>query len=223
MDTKGLTNKEIQRLRMTKLFIDSAVEIIEEEGLDALTIRNVADRAAFNSATLYNYFDNLDRLRFYAVLKYMDSYLIELAELDLSGLNPLEAYKKIWMVFAKNAFKYPRYYLIIFFMQTSHIRNEMLDFYYNIYPDLREKRTDYEKMLSSANLYKRSAALMEDVIKEGLIEKNQAMIIDEIIVKVFHSLLRDINDNEFDEDTALKVFERHMTYLLNTGTKKASL
>lgn len=41
---------------MWKYFVDATAEIIEEEGVENVTIRKVADRAGYNSATIYNYF-----------------------------------------------------------------------------------------------------------------------------------------------------------------------
>ncbi len=45
-------------------FIDATNEIIENEGIESVTIRKVANLAGYNSATIYNYFENLDHLIF---------------------------------------------------------------------------------------------------------------------------------------------------------------
>ena len=43
-------------------FINAAAEIMEEEGVESLTLRKVSGRAGYNSATLYNYFNDLEHL-----------------------------------------------------------------------------------------------------------------------------------------------------------------
>ena len=48
--------KTIQKRRMMGYFIEAASQIIEEEGMEGVTIRKVADIAGYNSATMYNYF-----------------------------------------------------------------------------------------------------------------------------------------------------------------------
>ena len=59
-------------------FIDATDEIIEEEGIRGVTLRKVADKAKYNSATLYNYFENLDHLIFYAAMKHVKDYALAL-------------------------------------------------------------------------------------------------------------------------------------------------
>lgn len=51
-----------QEGRIRQYFIDAAMEIIRGEGLVALNVRNVAEKAGFSYATLYNYFDDLKSL-----------------------------------------------------------------------------------------------------------------------------------------------------------------
>ena len=46
--------KDLQKKRIMIYFIDATNLIIEKEGLDAVTLRKVADLAGYNSATIYN-------------------------------------------------------------------------------------------------------------------------------------------------------------------------
>ena len=56
---------------MMSYFIIAAQQIIQEEGIKAVTIRKVAALAGYNSATIYNYFENLENLLFFASMKYL--------------------------------------------------------------------------------------------------------------------------------------------------------
>lgn len=69
-----MDRKEQLRKRMMAKFIISADEIMQKEGFDKITIRNVAQLAGYNSATLYNYFDDLDHLLFYMSMRYLAEY-----------------------------------------------------------------------------------------------------------------------------------------------------
>lgn len=51
-----------QEGRIRQYFVDAAMEIIRGEGLIALNVRNVAEKAGFSYATLYNYFEDLKSL-----------------------------------------------------------------------------------------------------------------------------------------------------------------
>ena len=56
---KGNAMNIIQEERIRKYFIDAAKELIRGEGLSVVTARNVAERAGYSYATLYNYFKDI--------------------------------------------------------------------------------------------------------------------------------------------------------------------
>jgi AcrR family transcriptional regulator len=62
-----MDKKEIQEQRTKKYFIDAAKELLKGEGLSAVSVRNVADKAGYSYATLYNYFKDLNDLIFECV------------------------------------------------------------------------------------------------------------------------------------------------------------
>ncbi len=62
-----MDKKQIQEKRMKGYFIDATKELLRGEGLSAVNVRNVADRAGYSYATLYNYFKDLNDLIFECV------------------------------------------------------------------------------------------------------------------------------------------------------------
>lgn len=66
------TNKELQESRMRGYFIEAAKETLKGEGIKALNVRYVAERAGYSFATLYNYFKDLNELIFICVKDFMD-------------------------------------------------------------------------------------------------------------------------------------------------------
>lgn len=87
-----MSRREFQRKRTMTFFIDAAREIIEDEGIKGITIRKVADKAGFNSATLYNYFENLDHLVFLAAMRYIKDYVHALPKYIKEARNSLERF-----------------------------------------------------------------------------------------------------------------------------------
>ena len=73
--TTARGNREEKRKRIMSYFINATIELMEEEGIENLSIRKVADRAGYNSATLYHYFSNLDELELFASIKCLDEYM----------------------------------------------------------------------------------------------------------------------------------------------------
>lgn len=52
----------IRQKRTMIFFIEATKHILQEDGYDHLTIREIAQRAGYNAATLYHYFRDLDEL-----------------------------------------------------------------------------------------------------------------------------------------------------------------
>lgn len=69
-------NTELKRQRMENYFIDAVCELIREKGMTAATIRNVADKAGYNSATLYSYFKSFPHLLAYASFRFEKEMMI---------------------------------------------------------------------------------------------------------------------------------------------------
>ena len=102
-----MTNKAIQRSRMWKYFIEATVEIIETEGIHQVTIRKVADRAGYNSATIYNYFNEQSHLIFFASMKMLKSYVEDVTTNMARGQNSYEKYMLAWECMCKHSFEKP--------------------------------------------------------------------------------------------------------------------
>ena len=62
-----MDKKQIQEQRMKSYFIEAAKELLKGEGLSVVNVRNVADKAGYSYATLYNYFKDLNDLIFECV------------------------------------------------------------------------------------------------------------------------------------------------------------
>ena len=62
--------RRIQDDRMRRYFIEAACEIIKGEGFAAVSVRNIAERAGYSYATLYNYFSDIKELILYCVTEF---------------------------------------------------------------------------------------------------------------------------------------------------------
>jgi hypothetical protein len=62
-----MRNKEIQEKRMKEYFIEATKDLLKGEGLKSISVRNIADRAGYSYATLYNYFKDVNDLVFLCV------------------------------------------------------------------------------------------------------------------------------------------------------------
>lgn len=71
-----MNNKEIQEQRMRGYFIQATKDILKDNGLRDLSVRNIAKRAGYSYTTMYNYFRHVNELVFLCV----EDFLAEIEE-----------------------------------------------------------------------------------------------------------------------------------------------
>ncbi|MGL1891750.1 MAG: TetR/AcrR family transcriptional regulator [Spirochaetaceae bacterium] len=81
--------KSIQRARVKNYFIEAAIDIIKEDGLEKLTTKKIGDKAGYSYATIYNYFENYNELICICMIKLAEECTQYLSD-RLTGENILE-------------------------------------------------------------------------------------------------------------------------------------
>lgn len=186
---QSLENKRIQRRRMMSYFIEAAIGIIEQNGVEGLSLRKVAQAAGYNSATLYHYFKDIEHLSLMACMKYLRNYTIQLAAYSYSS-DPLEAFLEIWDIFCDNACQYPRIFYTLFFNKHSNELNNTITEYYELFPEELGKQNDLiNRMLLGQTIYERNRAIMAPIIEAGWLEQEEAELVNEIIIFCFKEIL----------------------------------
>lgn len=61
---------DIRRERTKKMYVDIVCDMVRNQGMEAVTIRSISEKAGYNSATLYSYFENLPELLLCAQLQF---------------------------------------------------------------------------------------------------------------------------------------------------------
>jgi len=71
-----ILNKEEKKItkdeRVKKIFAETAMQMIEADGIESVSVRKVAEKAAYSLGTLYNHFGNLDELLWYTKRFFID-------------------------------------------------------------------------------------------------------------------------------------------------------
>jgi len=203
--------------RMWRYFVDATSEIIEEEGIDKITIRKVADRAGYNSATLYNYFSEVSHLIFFAAMKFLKPYTDEVsAILERSG-NPLEKYIEAWDCFCRHSFKTPEIFHAVFIMDLGDQPEKLLEHYYELYPnELIKIPEELKPILFERNVTKRGRSFLEIALKEGYISEENIDAINELTILIWQGMLTNILNNRRDylPDEAAKITMDYITQIV---------
>ena len=95
-----MDNSEKQQQRMRRYFIDATKEILRGEGLKVVSARNIASRAGYSYATLYNYFKDINSLVFECVKDFqaeLNEQILAAGEQAAPGLPRLKAGLRAWI------------------------------------------------------------------------------------------------------------------------------
>lgn len=212
-----MENKELQKKRMMSYFIEATNKIIEEEGIEGVTIRKVANMAGYNSATLYNYFDNLNHLIFFSSMKYLKDYAVSLSNYTKGSKNSLEKYLNVWRCFSYHSYLKPQFYNLIFFGDFSHsMVNDSIRTYYAIFPEeLGDESMQFLPMLLEDNIHLRDYKLLKAAVSEGFIREDDLTEINEMNVLIYQGMLSRLlkKNNILSVEEAV---EKTMTYINRT-------
>jgi AcrR family transcriptional regulator len=218
-----MSNKEIQRKRMLTYFIEAAKKIIEEDGLQAVTIRKVADIAGYNSATLYNYFENLNHLIFFASMKYLNEYAESLLSFTVNSKNSLERYLNVWKCFCYHSFNRPEIYYNIFFGEFSNTKLDVsIRTYYSIFPEeLSEEARRVFPMLLEDDFNVRDLGYLMPAVSEGLIKEEDSEEISEMCVLIYEGMLSRMlkEPKPYSIDYAVDKTMKHISKAIQYYTK----
>lgn len=210
--------KSMYRQRTMKYFIEAAAEIISTEGIDEVNIRDVAEKAGYNSATLYNYFDNLDHLKSMASLSFIDDYTSALDEYIKDANNAYELNLKVWECFLRHAYRSPKIFISLFGTYLSENKDTHMKDYYELYPDKLEAIPIYlNPMIVQENIYDRSMVLLNKCVEEDFFSKDDLHAINELSFFVYKGMMCQLitkpTQKNYIKITEREFLTRSMDYL----------
>lgn len=209
-------NRERQRIRVMSYFVRAALEVMKEEGIEYLTVRKVSQKAGYNQATLYNYFENLDYLIAFASIRYLYDYHISLTT-DVDQIEDDELrFFAIWERFCYYSFKEPKVYQALFFLSPKYTICELLDSYYKMFP---EEKNHYpfavERMMRGCTLEDRNLI----TLLAALDSKGRNLPMDEIrkmnrlMVLMYRGKLSQVIQEKPDEAGIQNATDEVLTFL----------
>jgi len=205
---------DIKKKRILKAFINSVREVINNEGIENVTIRKIAKIAGYNSATIYNYFDNLNQLIFFGAISYLDDYVNAIPFYLNKSNDELDQFLLIWECFAKNSFNNPQIFYAIFTENIGDSSENLFKKYYQLFPEeLDNIPKKFIPMLLESEFQKRCSIHIKPCIEAGYFTRELAAEVDERIRLLFHGMLSLMINNRLDytKEEALDVFMKYIT------------
>jgi AcrR family transcriptional regulator len=168
MNTVNSNKKEIQEERMKRYFIDAAKELIKGEGLDVVSVRNVAERAGYSYATLYNYFKDLRDLIYCCLEDFRKECASSIAAATSAAAPGRDRIIAIAKAYAKFFIQYPGIYDVMFFSKSGRISTNkaQTETFYTFFDDLSAKA--WKECIDSKLIGKSKAAAAAQSVKLSL-------------------------------------------------------
>lgn len=120
------------RPELREMILVATEDILDQEGLNGLSIRKIADRIGYSSGTLYQIFGSLDELIVEAHIRSFQRLYRELETVEI-GDDPEAALLALARVYLRFAQKYPRRWSAVF--QHSLPKGHDLPERYHIHVD----------------------------------------------------------------------------------------
>lgn len=210
----------LKKKRVMMYFIESTQELIMKDGIESLSIKKIADKAGYNTATLYNYFENLEVLILYASVSNIKNYLQDLKNDISPNMRAIDVYCAIYKNFINHSFENPEIFHILFFGKYSHKLKDIIKKYYEIFPNELDGQIDITRaMLLEGEIHNRDLPVIKKMIEEKSMDKERASYIMETIVRVHQSYLEDIlrNKNKLPLNEYKEDFFKIFYFLLEIG------
>lgn len=152
-----MDRKQIQEQRMKRYFIDATRELLKAEGLISVNVRNVAEKAGYSYATLYNYFKDLNDLIFECVKDFQSECETSVKKKTAKKEPGKEALKATVLSYVQYFTDYPGVFELFFLEKMGKIGNRQAtsELIYTFLDRLCEPHWEY---CVTQNRYSREAA-----------------------------------------------------------------
>lgn len=213
------------RKKIVASFVEATASIIEQEGLDAVSIRKVASQAGYSSATMYLYFKDLDELITMSSISYLRDYLSELAADAHVMVTNESKYLHTWSLFCKYSFANAPIFLHLYFKDHNEPLGDTIKEYYSVFPNELDKISGAVlSMLLTGDLYERTINVLDPYAEELGYTPEEATMINEITIGYYRTLLESFVSKEPTEENIAQATDRFIEslgFVLATNKRRA--
>ncbi|MGI6006515.1 MAG: TetR/AcrR family transcriptional regulator [Ruminococcus sp.] len=182
-------------------YIQITSEILENEGIEGVTIRKVAEKAGCTSAVLYKHFENKEHLIMLASVKFLEPYIIEfLKQTARKDITSIQMDLWLWKFFISEAFRNKPYYELMFFSDQKDMLEECVYEYYQMFPEVQKHFDGFTaSIIFSNNLNEREFIRLRRAANAGLITMENAALLGRLSVAVFQGLFNQYSGMKMSE------------------------
>lgn len=184
--------KDEIKLKNTRRFIIATRVLIEEVGLENLSVRKIADRAGFHNSTIYLYFHDVDYLIKLASMDFFEGYALSLSNLSKKEVRPIDTFLEIWETFCHTVFRHPEIFYQFFFGKHSDNLTAIMTEYYRLFPEkMKEYSKEIEEMFFGKNIVDRCLRALRPLtdVPELRVKEENLYLVNSIIVGYIKEIL----------------------------------
>jgi len=116
---KSATRRKQHQDELREKILDAARELFVEEGVEAVSMRKIADKIGYSATTLYNYYEDKESLL--RVLCDADFGTLQDSFKKIGRIaDPIERMRKLGQAYITFALKYPSHYRLMFMTPRVH-------------------------------------------------------------------------------------------------------
>ena len=178
--------KPLRKIR----YIEITSEIQQQEGIECVTIRKVAERAGCTSAVLYKHFENKEHLIMLASVRFLEPYIIEFIKLSArEDLSSIQIDLLLWKCFIDEAFRNKPYYELMFFSDHRDMLEDCVYEYYQMFPEVQRRFDGFSaSIIFSNNLQERELLRLRRAAHAGVLSLEDAALLSRLTVAVFNGI-----------------------------------
>ena len=198
-----MVNKNIQEKRMKEYFVEAGYAILLEEGNESLSVRNIAKKAGYSYATIYNYFSNSEELMWaigYRVLEKLTEIIKDKFVQYKDDINCRELLNLVYREYINYFLENESAYQFIFLksIDSSNINNE-----------------EKNKIPVLFNLQQE---IMQNCVDAGFISQENKFVCGELLTNSINGLLALYfsGKEELKKEDIYTKLENYVNYLIFT-------
>jgi len=197
-------------------YINVTYNIIATEGIDAVSIRRLAQQLNCSSASLYRHFDCVEQLIAFASLRFLQPYISEIIPLFNKQGYSIASYFSCWNSFIKYSFESPQVFHYVFFNKYRDMLAHAFDIYYQeIKDDVETIEPSLKPMLNVDSIFFRDRIMLEHCVNKEKVSLSEIETTSNMLIYIYRGMMSILleGDAGFDKAVAKKQFDETMRSL----------
>lgn len=205
--------KKLKQNRMKQYLIQATREVVQKESYQDITIRKISAASGYNSATIYNYFKNLDELISLTLIDFVIPYFKAMTTLLKIQQKSYITFLLIWKTYAMYSFREPDIYTHVFYSEKTAEILGKLPVYIDLYASAPLPQDDELLHRSlGRTIQERDDLAIDPCIKDGYFKPKDKGYITDFSYALSLGMCRQI---KVEHEDAKKMTARFIDYQID--------